>query len=207
MAANDRRVPVGTLAHAARLARDSRQLDQYGITVGDSQFDDGRLLNRVRQVVEQVQCHETLRPNLERAGVTVLEDVGVARFVDATTLECERGPRMEADRAILCMGGTNRRLPVPGFEFTATHSDAWALTTVPGSMLVIGVGAMGDAGGVGVQRTGIAGAVVRGRTPHSGHRRCRCSKAKAAVFPARGIVVAESFGRIDRFEKPAPACA
>ena len=48
-----------------------------------------------------------------------------------------------ADAVILCTGGTNRRLPVPGFELTATHSDAWALTAVPDSMLVVGVGATG----------------------------------------------------------------
>src|SRR5437762_5774915 len=143
MAANDGPVPVRTLAHAARLARDSRQLGDYGIDVGGSHVDYGRLLERVRQIVEQVRTHETLRPNLERSGVTILEQAGLARFLDPNTLVCERGPLIEADRVILCTGGTNRRLPVPGFELTATHSDAWALTAVPDSMLVVGVGATG----------------------------------------------------------------
>ena len=46
-------------------------------------------------------------------------------------------------RFILCTGGISRRLDVPGFEFTNTHSDAWSLTSVPPSMLVIGGGATG----------------------------------------------------------------
>ena len=37
----------------------------------------------------------------------------------------------------------NRRLPVPGFELTSANSDAWRLTFVPPSMLVIGSGATG----------------------------------------------------------------
>src|SRR5438045_3409451 len=63
MAANDGPVPVRTLAHAARLARDSRQLGSYGIRVGETQVDYQGLLNRVDQVVTQVRTHETLRPN------------------------------------------------------------------------------------------------------------------------------------------------
>ena len=38
MAANDGPVPVRTLAHAARLIRDARQLGRYGIQVGEPRF-------------------------------------------------------------------------------------------------------------------------------------------------------------------------
>ena len=51
MAANDGPVPVRTLAHAARLMREARQLPDYGITVGEPRLDYGRLLERVRDVV------------------------------------------------------------------------------------------------------------------------------------------------------------
>jgi pyruvate/2-oxoglutarate dehydrogenase complex dihydrolipoamide dehydrogenase (E3) component len=50
---------------------------------------------------------------------------------------------VHADRIILCTGGTHRRLPIPGFELTATHSEAWELTSVPTSVLVVGAGATG----------------------------------------------------------------
>ena len=54
MAANDGPVPVRTLAHAARLMREARQLGQYGIAVGEPALEYSQLLGRVRKVVEDV---------------------------------------------------------------------------------------------------------------------------------------------------------
>ena len=48
MAANDGPIPVRTLAHAARLIREARQLGLYGITVSEPVLDYPRLLARVR---------------------------------------------------------------------------------------------------------------------------------------------------------------
>ena len=143
MAANDGPVPVRTLAHAARLLRDARQLGQYGIAVGEPVLEYPRLLARVREVVEDVRRHSALREHIDRLGVTLHERAGTARFVDPHTIETESRLRLQADRIILCAGGLSRRLSVPGAEFTATHSDAWSLATVPSSMLVIGGGATG----------------------------------------------------------------
>ena len=49
MAANDGPVPVRTLAHAARLIREARQLGRYGIAVSEPVLDYPRLLARVRR--------------------------------------------------------------------------------------------------------------------------------------------------------------
>ena len=49
MAANDGPVPVRTLAHAARLIREARQLGLYGIAVSEPVLDYPRLLARVRR--------------------------------------------------------------------------------------------------------------------------------------------------------------
>src|ERR1043165_1833055 len=65
MAANDGPVPVRTLAHAARLLRDAKQLDRYGIAVGEPQLDYKRLLDRVRKVVQDVRAHSTFRSQLD----------------------------------------------------------------------------------------------------------------------------------------------
>src|SRR6202040_4081375 len=64
-------------------------------------------------------------------------------FVDAHTIETGRGLRLRTDKIILSAGGTSRRLPIPGFELTSTHSDAWSLTALPPSMIVVGAGATG----------------------------------------------------------------
>ena len=73
MAANDGPVPVRTLAQAARLIREARQLPRYGIAGGEPSLDYPRLLARVREVTEEVRRHTLLRDDLERAGVTIYE--------------------------------------------------------------------------------------------------------------------------------------
>src|SRR5678816_2251789 len=65
MAANDGPVPVRTLAHAARLMRDARQLGRYGISVGEPVLDYARLLERVREVMSEVRAHSVLRQQID----------------------------------------------------------------------------------------------------------------------------------------------
>src|SRR5882762_11802265 len=60
-AANDGPVPVRTLAHAARLIRETRQLGRYGISVSEPVLDYSRLLARVREVVNDARAHSSLR--------------------------------------------------------------------------------------------------------------------------------------------------
>ena len=93
MAAHDGPVPVRTLAHAARLMRDARQLGRYGIAVAEPVLDYPRLLARVREVVDDVRAHAALRAQIDAAGVTVHEHAGVARFV---------GPAHGRDRRAGC---------------------------------------------------------------------------------------------------------
>ena len=143
MAANDGPVPVRTLAHAARLICEARQLGEYGIGVSEPVLDYPRLLARVREAVNDVRTHSSLRPQIDSLGVTVHEHAGVARFTDEHTIETKSGLRLRAEKIIICTGGVSRRLSVPGFELTNTHSDAWGLTSVPPSMLVVGAGATG----------------------------------------------------------------
>src|SRR5207302_8395466 len=126
---------------------------------------------------------------------------GAARFVDAHSIETDGGLRLQADKFIICAGGVNRRLPIPGFELTSTHSDAWRLTSVPQSMLVIGSGATGvqvasifHAFGSRVQLFEAGPRIVPSEDED-------VSAAVAAAFRASGMGVRESFGTIESFEK------
>ena len=201
MAANDGPVPVRTLAHAARLIREARQLGQYGIGVSEPVLDYPRLLARVREVVKDARAHSSLRQQINSVGVTVHEHAGVARFADLHTIETEGGLRFQAEKIIICTGGVSRRLPLPGFELAGTHSDAWRLTSVPPSMLVIGAGA------TGVQVASIFNAYgARIQLFQTGPRILPSededvSAAVAAAFRESGIVVHENFGTIKSFEK------
>src|SRR3954467_8985097 len=76
MAANDGPVPVRTLAHAARLMRNARQLGRYGINTGEPTLNYSHLLERVNEVVKDVGAHSTFRQQLDSAGVKIREDCG-----------------------------------------------------------------------------------------------------------------------------------
>src|SRR6476620_3029617 len=201
MAANDGPVPVRTLAHAARLIREARQLGQYGIGVSEPVLDYPRLLARVREVVEDARAHSSLRQQIDSLGVTVQEHAGVARFADQHTIETEGGLRLQAEKIIICAGGVSRRLPVPGSELASTHSDAWSLTSVPPSMLVVGAGA------TGVQAASLFNAYgSRIQLFQTGRRILPTededvSAAVAAAFREAGIVVHENISTINSFEK------
>ena len=201
MAANDGPVPVRTLAHAAGLMREARQLGRYGIAVSAPALDYPRLLARAREVVADVLAHSSLREQIDTAGVTVHEKAGLARFADPHTIVTEAGLRLRADKIIICVGGVSRRLPIPGFELTSTHSSAWALTEVPRSMLVIGGGA------TGVQVASIFNAFgSRVELFEAGPRILSAededvAAAVATTFRESGIIVHESFGTIESFEK------
>jgi pyruvate/2-oxoglutarate dehydrogenase complex dihydrolipoamide dehydrogenase (E3) component len=201
MGATDGPVPVRTLAHAARLIREARQLGQYGIAVSEPMLDYPQLLGRVREVVADVRTHSLRREDIDRLGVTLYERAGTARFVDPHTIETESGLRLQADKIILCAGGMSRRLSVPGFELTGTHSDVWSATAVQPSMLVIGGGA------TGVQLASIFNAFgSKVQLFQAGPRILTTededvSAAVAAAFRRAGIAVREGFGTIESFEK------
>ena len=201
MAANDGPVPVRTLAHAARLIRDARQLDRYGISIGEPTLDYARLLERVREVTRDVCAHSTLRKQIDSVKVEVFENSGVVRLVDPQTIEATNGLRLQARSVVICTGGVSRKLTVPGNELTATHSDAWGLKSIPPSMIVIGAGA------TGAQVASIFNAFgSKVQLFHAGPRILPTededvSRAVAQAFRESGIDVRENFGVIESFEQ------
>ena len=203
MAANDGPVPVRTLAHAARLMREARQLPRYGITAGDPTLDYPRLLDRVREVTRDVRTQSLLREELQQSGVTLHEHAGAARFIEPHVIECEHGPRLHAAKTIICTGGMPRRLGLPGSDLACTHSDAWTLPSAPPSMLVIGAGA------TGVQLASIFNAFGSRVTLFEAAPRILMSEDEdvaAAIgdtLATSGIEVLQNAGTIDRLE-PSP---
>jgi dihydrolipoamide dehydrogenase len=169
--------------------------------VSDPVLDYPRLLARVREVVSDVRAHSVWREQVDSLGVTVYEHAGAASFASPHTIQTKSGLRLEAKKIILCTGGLSRRLPIPGFELTHTHSDAWSLTSVPPSMLVVGAGA------TGAQVASVFNALgSRIQLFQAGPRIMPTededvSAEVAAAFRASGIDVREGFGAIESFEK------
>ncbi len=199
-AAADGPVPVRTLAHAARLIRETRQLPRYGITAGEPALDYPRLVERVREVTADVRAHSVLDEELQQSGVAIHEHAGAARFIDPHLIQSAQAPRLRAEKFIICTGGMARRLDLPGFDLTCTHSDAWSFSSAPPSMLVIGAGA------TGVQVASIFNAFGSQVTLFEAAPRILMSEdhdvaaAVSAALQASGIRVLEQAGIIERFE-------
>jgi pyruvate/2-oxoglutarate dehydrogenase complex dihydrolipoamide dehydrogenase (E3) component len=200
MAATDGPVPVRTLAHAARLLREARQLERYGIHAGEPNLDYTRLLERVREVVVEVYEKVSQVNVLERLNVSVYENVGPASFVDAHTVTAG-GLTVQGEKIIICAGGHARPLPIPGFEHTVTHSEAWELKEIPESMIVVGSGATGaqvasifNAFGAKVHMFEIAPRILMTEDED-------VSAAVRQAFEERGMEVTAGFEGIDSFEK------
>lgn len=201
MAANEGPIPVRTLAHAARLAREARQLPQYGIEVTEPSIDYTRLIRRVGEVVAEARVHSTLLAQITKAGVALFEDAGTARFADPQTIVSERGPTLRGKKLVICSGGISRALDAPGAELTVTPADAFGLKEVPNSIIVIGAGA------TGVQVASIFNALGSHVTLcQTGPRIIPTEDADvshevARAFREEGIDVREDFGNILRFER------
>jgi dihydrolipoamide dehydrogenase len=93
--------------------------------------------------------------------------------------------------------------PIPGIELTATHSDAWRLTAVPDSMLVLGTGATGvqvasifNALGCRVTLVDVGSHILRAED-HA------VSDAVRAGLEASGVRVEVGTGPVERFEAAA----
>jgi len=201
MAASDGPVPVRTLAHAARLIRNARQLRRYGIEVGEPVLDYERMLERVREVTADVRAHSSFRKNIFDVEVAVYEQSGSVHFVDPHTITTLNGLQLAGKSIIVCTGGASRKLDLPGFELTATHSDAWKLNSVPPSMLVIGGGATGIQVASIFNAFGSKVQLFQAGTRILPHEDEDVSAAVAAAFRESGIKITESFGTIESFEK------
>jgi dihydrolipoamide dehydrogenase len=179
----------------------ARRLGRYGIATGQPALDYERLLVRVREVAGEVAATSSLRRQAERLGIAIHERAGRASFAGSHTIVTESGLRFEAARVIVCTGGTSRRLDVPGAQWTSTHSDAFALTAAPESLLVVGGGM------TGLQVASIFAAFgTRVRVFQRGPRILPDDDAEIAAEVARGlraagISVDEGFGTIEAFER------
>ncbi|MGZ3506522.1 MAG: dihydrolipoyl dehydrogenase family protein [Vulcanimicrobiaceae bacterium] len=201
MAANDGPIPVRTLAHAARLAREARQLSRYGIAVEAPSLDCARLVARAKEVVAETREHSTLLEQVMKAGVVLFEHAGTAGFIDAKTIRTENALTLRGERVVICTGGVSRSLGVTGSDLTVTPADAFSLTSVPKSLIVIGAGA------TGVQVASIFNALGSSITLCQAGARIIPTEDRdvslevARAFREDGIDVCEDIGRVERLER------
>lgn len=136
-------VPTRVLAKTARLVREVRTADAYGITVTEQAIDWPTTVARVRSTVERVLAAKDEPDRLRAAGVDLVLE-GRARFVGPHEVElAATGRHLRADQVVLCVGGHSRRLPVPGADLATLPEHVLDLPRLPRRLAVVGAGNTG----------------------------------------------------------------
>jgi glutathione reductase (NADPH) len=135
-------VPTRVLAKAARLMRETRAADDYGIVVDEPRVDWSAVVARVHERVDAVRSIKREAERFAAAGVDLVHE-GRARFVDDHTLVLDSGRRIRAESILVCVGGHSRRLPIPGAEWATVPEDVLSLPELPRRVAVIGAGNTG----------------------------------------------------------------
>lgn len=181
-------VPTRVLAKTARLMREVRTADEYGIAVSRQRIDWPSTVARVRSTVDRVRSIKREAERFAAAGIDLLLE-GRARFADEHTLVLESGRRIEAATIIVCVGGHSRRLPIPGTYLATVPDKVLDLPRLPQRVAIVGAGNTGaqlatvfDSFGSDVTLLDVAPRVLMASDPS-------ISEAVGAAFEEDGIHV------------------
>ena len=135
-------VPTKVMLRSAKLARLAREGERFGLRIPDVEVDFGAIRRRVRDVIE-ASSGGGAAP-FERAGVRVF--LQEARLTGERTVELADGTRFEAAHVVLATGTEATIPPLDGLAEGPhwTNREAiWEPERPPGSLAVIGTGAVG----------------------------------------------------------------
>ncbi|HEU4354621.1 MAG TPA: NAD(P)/FAD-dependent oxidoreductase [Actinomycetota bacterium] len=136
-------VPTKVMLRSAKLAAQARDAERFGVRIGGGiEVDLQAVLQRAREVID-AQSGEGPTP-MERVGIRVLLEE--ARLAGEHLIETASGERIRADRVVLATGTEATTPPIPGLAegpYWTNKEAIWGAERVPGSLLVIGAGAIG----------------------------------------------------------------
>ncbi|MGQ0668110.1 MAG: dihydrolipoyl dehydrogenase family protein [Actinomycetota bacterium] len=135
-------VPTKVMLRSAKISAVARGAGRFGVRVSEVEVDFGAIRQRARDIIDS-QSGEGAKP-FEDLGIKVLMDE--ARLVGPHEIEMADGTRIEAGRIVLATGTESLTPPIPGLEgspFWTNKEAIWKPSEVPGSLAVIGTGAIG----------------------------------------------------------------
>ena len=135
-------VPTKVMLRSAKIAALARDGERFGLRIPDVEVDLKAVQQRARDLIDS-QSGEGAAP-FERAGVEVF--MQEARLLGERRVELADGTQVEADRVVLATGTEAEIPPIAGLAegpFWTNKEAIWRPETVPGSLTVIGTGAIG----------------------------------------------------------------
>lgn len=135
-------VPTKVMLRSAKIAHLARRAGRFGVRIPSVEVDLPAILRRARQVIDS-QSGEGAAP-FERVGVSVF--LQEARLVGPRRVELADGTPIEADRIVLATGTHPAVPPIPGLAdgpYWTNREAIWKPDAPPGSLVVVGTGAIG----------------------------------------------------------------
>ncbi|WP_369601123.1 FAD-dependent oxidoreductase [Hahella sp. SMD15-11] len=134
-------VPSKALIRSATVAHEIRSAREYGIEVPDARVDFTAVMERVANVIREVEPHDSVE-RYTALGVECVE--GAARILDPWRVEVN-GRILTTRNIVVATGARPFVPPIPGLhEVTWYTSDTiWSLRDKPESLLVLGGGPIG----------------------------------------------------------------
>lgn len=137
-------IPTKAMLHAAKLFRQAKEDERFGVLVTGAEVDYGRLLEYRRDT--SAQLIQGINQLLKANGVTCFWGRGTLfpkNKVRVTSANSET--MLDADHVLLATGSKPKMLPLPGMELPGVLSSdgLFELKERPQSMIIIGGGAIG----------------------------------------------------------------
>ena len=143
-------VPSKALIKSAKLAKQIRQADHYGLHSSEPGFSFRKVMQRVHEVIAKVEPHDSIE-RYEGLGVEVIQ--GYAKLLDPWTVEikCNDGKvqRLTSRAVVLATGAQPFVPPLPGIEEVGyvTSDTLWdefaKFDEAPKRLVVLGGGPIG----------------------------------------------------------------
>ena len=140
-------VPSKTLIRSAKLARQIRTADRFGIKGALGTVDFAAVMQRVQDVIRTIEPHDSVE-RYTQLGVEVLQ--GHARITSPWSVEvalADGGSRTLTTRNIIIAAGASPFVPpIPGLAEAGvlTSDTVWGLRELPRRLLVLGGGPIGS---------------------------------------------------------------
>lgn len=135
-------VPTKVMLRSARIAQLARHAGRFGVRIPRVDVDFLAVRERARSII-QAQSGEGAKP-FERAGIRVFPDE--ARLTGPHRVDLADGTPVEAARIVLATGSEPTTPSIEGLEdgpYWTNKEAIWRPESVPGSLGVIGTGAIG----------------------------------------------------------------
>ena len=139
-------VPSKALIRSAKLAKQIKQAEQFGIQTAAVQVDFAQVMRRVHDVITEIEPHDSVE-RYTKLGVEVLQGHAVMTSPWHVQITQPDGTQqtLTTRNIVIATGAEPFVPPIPGLrEARCLTSDTiWALTTLPKNLVVLGGGPIG----------------------------------------------------------------